>query len=1441
MKQVAQNSFSDGLNLDLHPIVTPNSVLTDNINGTFITYNGNEFCLQNDKGNIFKASLSIGFMPIGIKEHNGILYIVSCKEVKSENPEETYFVGEIGTYPGLNWDGWDHDHTEQKKDLDYSKYTPLGNCKINGASTTMTTTLFNFDLEHPVSIEIQDSYDGSVNLILTDNKNEPRLINSGFSVLPGGQYKFPKRLDDNNKGYTIDSTFCSQIKLIRNSVSFTHFELESVSTGGSLKGGNYTFYLKYSDNDENLSDIACQSGIIMITKGSPEFNDDNKLKNVAGTLMDEIAGKAIHLKVCDLDLNYHAFKLYYTREYSDTSGYLMTEGKTLRTTYKYNSIDTTIIIDGTELEDSIDIEELNINYHSVSTAKAQTQQADMLFLGNISTNESYIRELKDASLDVIISLQYSDIPVTLPDYDANKINNIGYADPMNVYYNVGYWPNEYYKLGIIYILEDGTTTNVYTVRGHTDLQFDNFTNQSEGYNDDGIFRFRATRYQISNSVYPVGFKASIPLEVQETLNKYNVVGYAIVRQKRHPKTLCQGVSIPVDTKLGLPLIPRRKTPIEDNNEWAIRYTDNTELYGLSESFITQDFKSNAGAYDKGYCLASEYVDGHHKPQVVKENEFINLCEVKDGSGDEIGNYHSFVVSNSNFKMHGVVSADAYLVKDVQNKLNGQFLMQPIYHTENGFRYHNKAEHKATYIYDIDQDHISEFFPDTYCRTGASKLTYIPVNTVSKVIDSMPHCTVVGNAASYTDFGVIESCSVQAYGYNEDDIRNFSLVRGHFMPYIYSEMYLGNESGIYNINTPLSDEELYTAIKNDQAPFYIVSNRIDIRNDCDIYRGDCYICRVWLRYNRNFIGSSKPENLIMENRWSEIGISRGESGKTFDDANWTKINLGDVNNVPLGLWLSYVCYSNYNLQIRSEDTNDVVTAALVGTDRSFVPCQTLSVLNDYKQEESTLLNAGYSITVGRVRYSAPITIPYSKNEYSTRVMFSNKHVNDAFLNGYRTFQGLSYKDYDKQYGEIVKLLPWKESLICVMEHGITLIPVNEKALIQTTTDQTIHIYGHGVLPDTMTLISADYGSKYADTIMKTPIGVYGIDTSAKKIWRFSEKQGFETLSDMKIESFLNENLDSEYLINLGTCNIRTHYNSFKGDLIFAWYYTKEGRPYSFAICFNERQGIWTTKYSWIPEVSENINGEFFSLQIGEDSNGQIGIYSHSVKDSKPTKWYGRQYPFEFEFVVSDPIGVHKIYENLQIISNNVQPEELQFEFIGDSYMFNKARLYHTVFEKPNLSSNRIYKNETAEFCYEGDPTKDETKYSKPNIEKSEKLGYKPFRNGSKLNDRDSVMYGEVIKTLNATEQYHLRIPQECRNVETWGRRLGNIHYKNDSWFATVEPIVYDSRLNDPNVINLNNDEVKWNSARIRDKWCKIRVRYSGEDLAVITAIKTIVNI
>ena len=45
------NSFTGGMNTDLHPLLQPNDTLTDCLNGTLITYNGNEHMLQNDMGN----------------------------------------------------------------------------------------------------------------------------------------------------------------------------------------------------------------------------------------------------------------------------------------------------------------------------------------------------------------------------------------------------------------------------------------------------------------------------------------------------------------------------------------------------------------------------------------------------------------------------------------------------------------------------------------------------------------------------------------------------------------------------------------------------------------------------------------------------------------------------------------------------------------------------------------------------------------------------------------------------------------------------------------------------------------------------------------------------------------------------------------------------------------------------------------------------------------------------------------------------------------------------------------------------------------------------------------------------------------------------------------------------------------------------------------------
>ena len=55
MKQEATNTFGEGIIMDLNPLTTPNNVLTSALNATMITYNGNEFVLQNEGADVTKA------------------------------------------------------------------------------------------------------------------------------------------------------------------------------------------------------------------------------------------------------------------------------------------------------------------------------------------------------------------------------------------------------------------------------------------------------------------------------------------------------------------------------------------------------------------------------------------------------------------------------------------------------------------------------------------------------------------------------------------------------------------------------------------------------------------------------------------------------------------------------------------------------------------------------------------------------------------------------------------------------------------------------------------------------------------------------------------------------------------------------------------------------------------------------------------------------------------------------------------------------------------------------------------------------------------------------------------------------------------------------------------------------------------------------------------
>lgn len=119
--KLATNTFDKGLNLDLNPLVAPNNVLSDCLNGTFLTFNGQDYTLQNDMGNaainytteqneIKNVSLKEGFIPVGMTSFGGVLYIISHNPLKN--------ISEVGSFPStlINYD-----NSEFSKNIDYQK------------------------------------------------------------------------------------------------------------------------------------------------------------------------------------------------------------------------------------------------------------------------------------------------------------------------------------------------------------------------------------------------------------------------------------------------------------------------------------------------------------------------------------------------------------------------------------------------------------------------------------------------------------------------------------------------------------------------------------------------------------------------------------------------------------------------------------------------------------------------------------------------------------------------------------------------------------------------------------------------------------------------------------------------------------------------------------------------------------------------------------------------------------------------------------------------------------------------------------------------------------------------------------------------------------------------------------------------------------------------
>lgn len=1197
----------------------------------------------------------------------------------------------------------------------------------------LTSKDAGIEIDKPLQIETEVCYDDTVNVIISDQINPPKIINSRFYQTDSSNYKIADRKGNLDTNIYSEEHFKNETSLTKTTRTISTLDFLGLADGGRLPVGNYTFYFKLADADGNESDFIAESGRIVCHIGGI-----NSPTSIRGGLLNEDSNKSIILRLNNLDLSYDYINIYYTRSSGDDSNDIIKSFK-IADKFKITSLNTEFLITGYERHEEISLDDINIQYESFNSVETIQNCQNISFAGNITNDYELFSNLEKLSLFITPKVVYDNDGIGNLDHQyKERISKEGYEyyNVKNIYYKLGYWDEEIYRFGIVYILNDYTLSPVFNIRGKvsidTDTIYDDFRITEEiNYNDNfiiqkknksvldenvkGVFKIDVSKdpkiFNKAESIKPIGIKFDIHPSAMNGLGGFKGIkeltkGCFIVRQKRIPTILTQAIGIGTSVKGGIPLIKAYVKSGSKSENW------------ITQSFVTS--KDEAG--------------------ILKLQKL--ACD-------------TFVVPDEAVYTNALLSPEVSLRKRLFNSLfnSSEFKLKT-------FKYGAGTKVFANYLENKDRYSLSDLEP----TLKDNKIIQSELNAELTLIESgieklnnskYSFCSKAGSEAiayQHVDpiLGAFEDPNEdEMYWENESAKTNSrwnttsTKVRGNFNSFIGCNKVGIDPGQHYNIFQQgydfLNNWKNYFLVRyNDSSSFFPVTDRISWESYKEIiaFRGDCYINTVTQRINWNFIDPELPTNkkIIDPYTWAKnfritvkdnnfintdtpfststtkfkykkilplftYSTSRESSFtdepddgirgilepqdkkyKKYSEINGEfgaeKINRPDVNAVPLGHWVTYKICSNVNLALRDTDFTRPEEEALHKQKRGFYPLQAMDKSNNLP--ESEVINSGISKTIGDKYYFEIPDVPFLKSSFTTRIYHSYPLQSSSFINGNRIFEKKNYQDYTLEHGSLIKLVEWYGTLIAVMEHGVIMIPVNERALIANESGQNVFINTDTILPKNPKVLSNSYGSLWADSVVKTSRFIYGIDTVAKKIWRTNGEM-FEVISDFKIQQFLNNNIslketdrDKTVKINF----VKSHYNAFKQDVLFVFSY----KNITWHICWNEAQNKWVTQYTWFPEFSENINNIFYTFAFSKKHpSAKNKLYVHGFAgysdiggEILPTRWYDEQHAFEFEFVINSPQGIQKIYDNLKIISNNVPPDSFLYEITGDGYDWSKYK-------------------------------------------------------------------------------------------------------------------------------------------------------------------------
>jgi len=419
--------------IDPSDMVMPSDTLRFGQNLRIVNHQSSSYVVTNLQGTEDEFQLTNGYKAIATQEYANVLYILSWNEANG------YI--ELGSYPSPIYGSTGYDNT----------YRPLNNFNAPGA---FRTNLFGTVAgETPIvqKLEIQQDFDNSVNILFTLKDLKPRIVNSKFEAFTFEQ--LPDRTGASSNTYTT-SSIEKETSLIPYTSKILTVDYNTIEDGGKLKPGNYQYVFYYMTENFNRTSVIEQSSICQVFYG-------NTQTNVQGGDETQVTNKRVKLSLSNIDTDFKYLKVYVLYS-AGQDGLLQQYLEFVQPIEIKDMTSMDFIHSGYEEVTEVAQSEVDIDYATIQSANVSTQVGGYYLLGDVKQREITYTDLRTAASALTPTLSYKTLQLS------GSLQ--GYANPENTYKYLGYMGGETYAFGIVFIMNDGSTSPVFPISSKNRLR-----------------------------------------------------------------------------------------------------------------------------------------------------------------------------------------------------------------------------------------------------------------------------------------------------------------------------------------------------------------------------------------------------------------------------------------------------------------------------------------------------------------------------------------------------------------------------------------------------------------------------------------------------------------------------------------------------------------------------------------------------------------------------------------------------------------------------------------------------------------------------------------------------------------------------------------------------------------------------------------------------------